>query len=284
MKIQTYTVVVGNEACNARCPYCIAKMTPKNNVCKEIKWRGFHKGVEFAKLHNVSTVLLTGKGEPTLFPDLIDSYLDKLSGFPFVELQTNGLVLQEEVYEKRLKSWYWKGLTTVVLSVAHYDSKKNDEVFGWKGEKSLDLVALIKKLHEIGFSVRISCLLLEGYIDSLIEVDNLVNWAKEHEVEQLTIRELGSPENSADKEATQWIRKHKLLSNKVEDIREIIECEGTELMRLVHGATIYDYYDQNLCFTNALTLDSNDETIRQLIFFPDGHLRYDWQYKGAILL
>jgi hypothetical protein len=24
--------------------------------------------------------------------------------------------------------------------------------------------------------------------------------------------------------------------------------------------------------------------MRNLIFFPDGHLRYDWEYEGAILL
>ena len=31
-----------------------------------------------------------------------------------------------------------------------------------------------------------------------------------------------------------------------------------------------------------LTKDEMD-AIRQLIFFPDGHVRYDWKYPGAIV-
>ena len=35
---------------------------------------------------------------------------------------------------------------------------------------------------------------------------------------------------------------------------------------------------------DCLTIDPSADDIRQLIFFPDGHLRYDWQYAGALLL
>jgi hypothetical protein len=55
-------------------------------------------------------------------------------------------------------------------------------------------------------------------------------------------------------------------------------------MELVHGAIVYDLHGQNICLTNALTIEPRSDEIRQLIFFPDGHLRYDWQYKGAIIL
>jgi len=33
-----------------------------------------------------------------------------------------------------------------------------------------------------------------------------------------------------------------------------------------------------------LTIQPKIRKKRQLIFYPDGHLRYDWQYQGAILL
>jgi hypothetical protein len=52
----------------------------------------------------------------------------------------------------------------------------------------------------------------------------------------------------------------------------------------MHGAIVYDYRGQNVCLTDALTIEPETDKIRQLIFFPDGHLRYDWQYKGAILI
>jgi len=262
-------------------------MTPNSNLAiDQVNWRNFKKGAQFAKLHNVSTVLLTSKGEPTLFPDLIASYLGRLENyeFPFIELQTNGIAFQIEDYDQYLKSWYRKGITTIALSIGHYDDDKNNKLFNWRTKERSNLSQTIKELHEIGFSVRVSCLLLDGYIDSPEEISNLVNWAKKNEVEQLTVRELGSPEHGADEETEEWVRHHKLYGSKVLDIQDHIKTSGTELMKLVHGATVYDFEGQNLCLTNCLTIDPNDETIRQLIFFPDGHLRYDWQYKGAILI
>jgi hypothetical protein len=47
---------------------------------------------------------------------------------------------------------------------------------------------------------------------------------------------------------------------------------------------VYDIEGQNVCMTNSLTRDTNIENIRQIIYFPDGHIRYDWEYTGAVLL
>lgn len=35
---------------------------------------------------------------------------------------------------------------------------------------------------------------------------------------------------------------------------------------------------------SARTLDADPEKMRQLIFYADGRLTYDWQYEEAILL
>jgi hypothetical protein len=59
---------------------------------------------------------------------------------------------------------------------------------------------------------------------------------------------------------------------------------GNKLMSLPHNAVIYDVNGQNVCLTNALTIEPEDEILRQIIFFPDGHLRFDWQFKGAVLI
>ncbi len=71
MKISTFTIVVGSAACNAACPYCVSKMTGKELGMKEpkVNWRNFDKACRLAQVNQVSTVLLTGKGEPTLFPE-----------------------------------------------------------------------------------------------------------------------------------------------------------------------------------------------------------------------
>lgn len=115
MKIQTMSIVVGTRACNARCPFCVSKMTGfKEPLPTEPNWVNLEAGCRLAVMGGVTTVLLTGKGEPTLYPDLISSYLVALKRhrFPFVELQTNGLSLTG----KLLAAWKKGGLTTVCLS------------------------------------------------------------------------------------------------------------------------------------------------------------------------
>ena len=136
MKIQTYSMVVGTRACNARCPFCVSKMTPSQGITHKplkINWRNFHIGCRFAKNSGVSTVLLTGKGEPTLYPGQIAEFLKCLQHyeFPFIELQTNGMLLlqQREKYTTHLKIWYELGLTTIAISIVHYDFAKNREIY-----------------------------------------------------------------------------------------------------------------------------------------------------------
>jgi hypothetical protein len=55
-------------------------------------------------------------------------------------------------------------------------------------------------------------------------------------------------------------------------------------MTLPWGAEVYDVGGQNICLANCLTLDPSSDEVRQLIVYPDGSHRFDWRYKGAILM
>ncbi len=73
MKIKTFSIIAGSEACNARCPFCISKMTPQQGVTLKtstVNWRNFRVGAQLAKQCDVTTAMLTGNGEPTLFPEV----------------------------------------------------------------------------------------------------------------------------------------------------------------------------------------------------------------------
>ncbi len=287
MKIQSYSVIVGDRKCNAACPYCISQMTPDNGVLKKekVNWRNFEIGCKYAKQSDISTILLTGKGEPTLYPDEITDYLTRLEKyeFPFMELQTNGLTLENQGLNQHMLDWYDKGLTTIALSVAHYDTKKNKKIYTPNGDY-LNLTGVIDKLHDIGFSVRLSCMMMKDYIDTTDKLDALIDFARENEVEQLTVRNITKPADTTCKKVANFVEEHKLGQEQIEEMRDYLDFNGTRLMELVHGAIVYDYDDQNVCLSNCLTIDPKAERLRQLIFFPDGHLRYDWQYKGAVLI
>lgn len=291
MKIQTFSVVVGGKKCNASCPYCVSKMTGDDGLCdaEEINKRNFHKACQFAQMSGVSTVLLTGKGEPLLYLDLITEYLEiiKQYHFPFVELQTNGIQLPF-LSTAILKKWYNLGLTTVSLSCVHWISKKNREIFGNKygvgpEEYGYNLSTYIELLHDIGFSVRVSCVMVKGYIDDIYMVKEFLDRCKSWKVEQFTIRPVTCVEGENNK-ITRWVKEHMMDGNERVKIEKYFENNAHLLLNLVHGAKVYDYKGQNISINTCLTESPNPDDIRQLIFFPDGSIKYSWVYPGAIII
>jgi len=291
MRIQTFSIVAGSEACNARCPFCISKMTPPQGVAlKEpvVNWRNFRKASFFAKQSGATTVLITSKGEPTLFPEQITKYLDALKefDFPFIELQTNGILIaeQKERYLPFIKTWYDRGMTLIAISIVHYESEKNRQIYLPYKKEYIDLAVLIKNLHDIGFSVRLACVLADGFIDTPKKLNQLVLFAKQNNVEHLTIRPVNKPQKSRDNSVGVWVEKNYLKETNFEAIKAFLATRGVRILDRAHNVAVYDVDGQNVCLTNCLVNDPTEEELRQFIFFPDGHLRYDWQYAGAIVL
>ncbi len=297
MKIQTLSLLTSNTSCNAGCPFCVAKMTPFNNVGKTqvVDMKNFDTACKFAKSSGVSTVIITSKGEPTLNPEEITHYLDKLVkyDFPFIELQTNGIELYSgKINQEILETWKYQGLTTISISCVHYNRDKNQEIYG---KKYYHLSPVVTKLQKLGFSIRLSCVMLDGYIDGVVPIFDFVQWAKTlQEQVQLTFRPVVVAQITSDVLTTagkqakiqNWTENHEVSKKSLQDINATFKVSAsiTPLLNLVHGATVYDYQGQNVCLTNCLTRSKNEDEVRQLIYFPDGRLRYDWEYEGAILL
>ena len=291
MRVQTFSIVAGTALCNAKCPFCVSKMTPPAGINyeePEVNWRNFRKAARLAQLSETTTVMITSKGEPTLYPTQISKFLKELQqfSFPIIELQTNGILIatNPEKYKPFLKEWYNLGLNTIAISIVSYDSEKNRKIYLPYEKEYPELKKLIELLHSYKFSVRLATVLTKGNSDTVEDIQKLIEFAKSNKVEQLTLRPVVKPEKSQNMETFNWVSANCLTREQVETIINYIESIGVKLMDLMHGATVYDVNGQNVCISNALTLKSNLNNIRQLIFFPDGHLRYDWQYEGAILI
>lgn len=293
MKVRTFSIVAGSMVCNAHCPFCVAHMTPKNGIDKKepsVNWRNFKKACQLARDGGCSTAMITSKGEPTIFPEQVTQFLKALEAynFPVVELQTNGILIADgktnRISDQHLKDWYEAGLTTVAVSICHYDSEKNKQIYMGTGSKPyIDLPALIAKLHKYGFSVRLAVVMLKGFIDSIEEVEKMVAFAKQHGVEQLTLRPVSKPDKSENEDIFKWTSEHHVEPTLEGAVNEHLSKIGTAILDLAHGATVYDVDGQNVCITNCLTVQPDSDELRQLIFFPDGHARYAWQYSGAII-
>jgi hypothetical protein len=229
---------------------------------------------------------MTGKGEPTLYPELITKHLLELDkfNFPLIELQTNGIRIASGELDESLQTWYNLGLTTIALSVVHYDGSMNAEIYEPKRVGFVNLEVLIHKLHKIGFSVRLCVMLLKGYIDTPDMVKATIWYCKQLGVEQLTFRNIKAAEVTNDDAVTKWTRENALSDAEVGAINAYVKTNGTLLHRLMHNTVIYDVGGQNVCLGTCLTQDPDQNDFRQLIFFPSGDLYWDWQYKGARIL
>ena len=290
MRIRTFSIVAGSLACQARCPFCIASMTPANGLGTkepEVNWRNFKKACQLAKDSGCATAMITSKGETTLFPDQVTRFLENMEpfAFPMIEMQTNGLFIAEgkKVTDQHLKDWYRLGLTTIAISVVHYDAEKNRQIYTPSKKEYMDLPGLIKKLHDFGFSVRLTTIMAKGFLDSPTELDNMLAFARTNKVEQLTCTPVTKPDASEDLKIFNWTTEHALDATQKKAIEDHVHRAGSLLLTLAHGARVFDIKGQNLCLSNCITVDADAEEMRSIIFFPDGHVRYAWQYPGALL-
>jgi|CXWL01.1.fsa_nt_gi molybdenum cofactor biosynthesis enzyme MoaA len=288
---ENLSLIAGTGACNAHCPFCVSKMTGLTEVGlhpQPINWRNFEKAALLAKDYHVSSVIITGKGEPTLFPNQITDYLTHLEkyNFPLIDLQTNGLNFdrQSERFDPYLHQWYDQGLAFVALSIVNFLPEDNRKIYTPSSKRHLDLPRIVDKLHQIGFSVRFSVTLFNGGIDNGEKTGRMIEFAQGLAVEQLTLRKIALPSASASPEIGLWTQSHLLTQGQQQEINRYLTDHGHQLSVSHHGAVIYDVSGQNICLTNALTLDMDPEKIRQIIFYPNGRIRFDWQYSGSTIL
>ena len=288
MKAHTFSIVVGTTACNARCPFCVSKMTfvPGTGVFgATTRWDRFETACKIFEQarDGLASVVLTGVGEPLLYPDEISSYLTRLKGrFPLVELQTNGVSIEHVAKYDFLKIWKDKGLTQVSVSITHTDPARSNEIMGIK--EQYNYWDAVEWLKAAGFSVRLNCTMLKSGISWPSQVESLIALCAERGVDKLTLREVEIPSDPRNLLVAQRARDEK-PHGAAEALRQHLELMGAQiLLKLPHGGVVYDVRGQNVAVTTCLTKTTDPNDIRQIIFFPDGRISYDWQHPGARIL
>ncbi len=293
MKFQTLSVLAGTEVCSAECPFCIARMTGFNGVGKKVEpinVRNLQKAYRLAYRNEVDTLIITGKGEPTIYPEHITCYLKEAHyngfDFPFIELQTNGIQIHDgHVGPETLKMWYELGMTCLLVSVCHYNPAYNKNIYTPRRKRGyIDLAKVAEIARNAGIDVRLCCVGLDGGIDNPTDLHKLLKYAKEIGVSQLTWRPVNVPDKSEDPKVLKWTEKFFIKRNQQDAIQNWVERHGVLLRKLAHNAVVYDVAGQNLCLTGCLTQMPEEEIGRQLIYYADGRLYTDWECRGSILL
>ncbi len=287
MKTHTFSIVVGTTACDARCPFCVSRMTlaPGTGKHTPIQWDRFEtacKIVEHSR-DGLISVVLTGVGEPLLHPKQISKYLTRLKGrFPLVELQTNGVSVELAAKLTWWETWKLQGLTQVSVSIAHIDPARSNQIMGIEAQYNyLDAVKYLKK---VGFSVRLNCTMVKSGTYRPSQVVDLIDRCAMNGVDKLTLREVVMPANSQNAKVAKWVEDEK-PHGAAENLRTYLELRGAHrLLELPHGGIVYDVDGQNVAVATCLTETTDPNDTRQIIFFPDGRIAYDWQYPGARIL
>lgn len=301
MKFSMFSVVVGDNACMAKCPFCVSGEKPEGKNIKlepisENAWKNFKTACLLADRSGVQTMMLTSRGETTLYMEEITQYLENTprNTFPFIELQTNGIALYNRLFkfwnrqvqnEELLKYWRQLGLNIISISTVSNKADINKQVYTPKEENYYDLPELINKLHNIGFTIRLTCIMCADWMNKPSLVEEFLQFAKDNNVEQVTMRPVN--EEYRRESANQWIKQNSLSEKDKDDIQQWLCENGTVLYEIPKIGTIYDIKGQNCMFSvplNKHTKNTDAEHARNLIFFRDGRIRHEWEKEGAILL
>jgi MoaA/NifB/PqqE/SkfB family radical SAM enzyme len=295
-RVGNFSIVAGTEACNARCPFCVSKMTPPQGVTlksQPIEWARFKMACEYAFKGKARTLMITGKGEPTLFPNEITEYLTKVRMYEeeFLhdvtnkELQTNAILIHDKgtEYETYLRLWGTLGLNLVAISNVHYNPEINRPIYTPYKKSYIDLPTAIRQIHEAGIRVRLAAVMISGGLDSVEEVEKYIEFGINNNVEQITMRPVTRPEESRDPAADAWIGERQLPYSAHLAISEYLDGIGTVEKELPYGGVVYNIGGQNVCLTNCLTRNYTEDYMRQLIFFPNGTIATDWTDERSVL-
>lgn len=207
------------------------------------------------------------------------------------------------MYDEFLRVWKDLGLDLVAVSMYHYDDKKNQEAFSQRTPRPYSLEKLIGQIQSHGLRVRLSCVMLQGYVNNLEEATNLIEFSKKNGVFQLTIRKADRPANPLDTSAASYVDNNRIDSPEFnKELSDFLEKNGKLCDILPHGASVYEVNGQNVCVTtglstrfsgpknrkgseNCLQSKPTDDELRQLIFIPPDMLTTSWEniHGGRIL-
>lgn len=299
MKYGIFSIVTGTSFCTVPfkddgkgipqgCQFCVSGQVADryNTQAPEINTVNFRKAIQIAKASGTQTVMLTSRGEPTLFPNQITEFLELLENqFPFIELQTNGIPLGRNFkkFKPYLLKWRDLGLSTISISVVSENPDFLRQNYTPQSQY-IDLPFLIKNLRNIGFTVRLACVCTKPWMSTVIQLESFLDYCVTNNVGQVTLRPVN--DEFRRESARRWIQENKLSEIDKKAFRIFLDNNGDFLQEIPYVGTVYDYKGVSVLLSDPLTRDSikgNSEEQRNLIFFTSGEIRYDWEKEGAIL-
>lgn len=291
MKAQNLTVCVPYKGCNKNCEYCVSRMTGYMHPRPELFKRNLAKVKQVARAAQVSSVLLTGKGEPTQNWEMLEHLVNIFSDWP-VELQTNGLdlawMVSEGAYGEqigKIDALHKLGLDVVALSFDRL------EQFG-------EMSDLFKVLLQLGFVRRVTLNITNKIPrhkrDPKKLFQKIMSLARKANVQQLSFRQVTVPNgveitkrNKLAWAAKQWIEKNVDYDHYYDLVgaaKDAAIRQAHRIRELPYGAEVWDIDGVAVTWFDYCVQDEHRaHDVRSLIYQEDGHLYTAWNSPASIL-
>lgn len=184
--------------CQAKCSFCFSKSSASVEQDKgTLSLEQIARLMQAAKSRGTKRAVITGGGEPTLYPRSKLLELIRLAADYFpqkVVLITNGYLLTEMPATERLvflEELQTAGLTTLAVSHHHHDLEVNRRIMSLDIDVARIAECLAQNPDRFStLSLRLICVLQKGGIQDEIAIQNYLNWAASLNVREVCFKEL----------------------------------------------------------------------------------------------
>ncbi len=293
------------QACNARCGFCVEELRPASRGDALERQRTVETDDDryFAALAGTleqlrplgPTISITG-GEPSKDPRLPD-ILALTARFPSKRrsLTTNGSgLLDVRAGRPIIDHIVAAGIEHLNISRAHPDHERNAKLMVLHEGLSLaQLREVVTRAREGKVRVRLSCVLVDGAIDSLAKIREYLAFARSVGVDNVIFRQLMHVDRDtvADNFVVKFSdRRRTRLEPLLDQISEDGEFEFLEqIVGYYYYVEVWRHEDIDVVFEEAdlaqleRTKRSMRGIIHELIFHPNAKLASTWQPWDGVL-
>lgn len=178
--------------CQNQCDFCINMDYSNNDITDEQYFMALEKTLQELQGKGFE-ITITG-GEPTINPTRFVKTLQlcKQYGFPCRTVSTTGYGLLTRHEGKPLCQYLIENdfVHNINISRMDIDQNKNDFVFGNKNISNADITKLAKFFYANDGEMRISCNLLEGYVDTFDKMLEFLSFYRKNDVKTIMFREI----------------------------------------------------------------------------------------------
>ena len=299
MRAQSVSIQVSDRTrCNGKCMFCISRVTPHASEGCATKLCNLNRckvGLNFARYIGATHTILTSQADPTQEnPDYLCELTKTAKEYtPFVDMHTNGLILQKEG-NNLLQRLTDAGLTMVTFSIASFDADVDKALMG----VAQNAPKLIRLANSMELLVRCSLVVCKSGVHDFNGIMDYIKAAGELGAHMVVIREIWTPQtyNDSNKEVADWNIENKIdLAGMEATFKTVASNRNNEFgvserdplpwgtpVFAVGGIFSDKTHGVNVTFARCGEA-TRGPVIKSLIHKYNGHGYRNWDHNGDIL-